>query len=88
MKVKTTYEGHVLELQRSLGSVNFLVDGEIRDMTGGKLVHHKVDQTYHAEIQEGPHRGISVKAELKLGWLTDRVFFYFNGQLIDEKTLL
>ncbi|MEN1759003.1 hypothetical protein [Anoxynatronum sibiricum] len=87
MKVKTTYQGHVFELHRSLGSVSFLVDGEIRDMTGGKLMQHKVDQTYHAEIKQGPHQGVPVKAELKLGWLADRVFFYYNGQLIAEKKL-
>ena len=88
MKVKTEYQGIVMELHRSLGSVRFLVNGEVRAMTGGKLMHHKVDQSYEATLQEGSGRGAVVKAELQLGWLIDTVYFYVNDQLVDKKRLL
>jgi hypothetical protein len=87
MKVSTQYQGHVFELDRGLGSIRFIIDGEVRDMTGGKLLQHKIDQVYEAEILDGNHQGAVVRAELKLGLFYDKVRFYFQDQLIEEKKL-
>ena len=87
MKVKMEYQGHVLEIHRTLGGVRFVVDGEILDMTGGKLIHHKVDQHFEAEIKEGHDKGTMVSADLKLGWVRDKVLFYYDGKLIGEKNI-
>ncbi len=88
MKVKTKYNGHTLELHRALGGISFVVNGEIKSMVGGKLFNHKVNQTFSCEIEGDKDQGVPVRAELKLGWLVDKVFFYYQDQLIDEKVLL
>lgn len=88
MKVKTIYNGHTLELRRTLGGISFIVNGEVKGMAGGKLHNHKVDQTFTAEIDDEKDRGASVRAELKLGWLVDKVSFYYQDRLVDEKIIL
>jgi len=87
MNVKTEYKGYVLELQRSLGGIRFVVNGEIRGMSGGKLVAHKIDQSFEAELLEGMYQGEILRAELKLGWVFDRVLFYHGDKLICEKKI-
>jgi len=88
MKVRTKYNGHTLELHRSLGGISFVVNGEIKGMAGGKLMNHKVDQTFSSEIEGEKDKGVTVRAELKLGWFVDKVFFYYQEHLIAEKILL
>ena len=88
MRVKTHYNGHTLELHRTLGGISFLVNGEVKGMAGGKLANHKVNQTFVAEIDGEKDKGTTVRAELKLGWLVDKVFFYYQDHLVDEKILL
>ncbi len=88
MKVKTNYNGHTLELHRSLGGISFVVNGEVKGMVGGKLFNHKFDQTFTAEIDGEKDKGVPVRAELKLGWLVDKVFFYYQDRMIDEKIIL
>ena len=87
MKVAIEHRGHVLELRRTLGGISFVVNGEVRGMSGGKLIYHKIDQSYEAEILEGHDQGVKVKAELKLGWVTDQVLFYYNDELIAQKKI-
>ncbi len=88
MIVKTVYKGHTLELKRSLGGISFIVNGETRQMVGGKMFNHKVDQHFSAKIEDESGIETDVRAELKLGWLVDKVFFYYQSQLIAEKKLL
>ncbi|RQD69955.1 MAG: hypothetical protein D5S00_05255 [Tindallia sp. MSAO_Bac2] len=88
MKAKTVYKGHVIEFSRSLAELTLSLDGEVLDRRKGSLRNHKVDTTLEAVIERGNNQGSVIRAELNLGLFTDKVLFYFNSELIDQKKIL
>ncbi|SFH58528.1 hypothetical protein SAMN05192551_101650 [Tindallia magadiensis] len=88
MKVKTEYQGYVIEFNRSLSELTLRLDGEIRDRKKGNLRNHKIDITLETIVPKGNYQGSLITAKLVLGLLTDTVFIYFDHQLISQKKIL